>query len=96
MQSSQRYCTGSNIYELGLCAVSELRRQYYHEEYPLYYVLGFTHVAIKAVPGTYAGLSRKTLPSILIVCFFFNEQLIWFQIEKTPFDTSFSIVAFSG
>lgn len=49
---SSKYCTGSNIYGFGLCADSELWRQYYHEEYPLYYFLGFTHMAIKAVPGT--------------------------------------------
>ncbi|XP_011613259.2 vitellogenin 3, phosvitinless [Takifugu rubripes] len=48
--SSHKYCAESKVYGLGLCAVSELRRQYYHEEYPLYYFLGFTHMAIKAVP----------------------------------------------
>lgn len=44
-------CAESNIYGAGLCVESELRREYYHEEYPLYYFLGYTHVAVKVVPG---------------------------------------------
>uniref|UniRef100_H3C2Y7 Vitellogenin 3, phosvitinless n=1 Tax=Tetraodon nigroviridis TaxID=99883 RepID=H3C2Y7_TETNG len=47
---SNEDCAVSNVYGFGLCADSELQRQYYHEEYPLYYFLGFTHLAIKAVP----------------------------------------------
>ncbi|XP_062279606.1 vitellogenin 3, phosvitinless isoform X2 [Scomber scombrus] len=44
-------CTESNIYGVGLCVESELKREYYHEEYPLYYFLGYTNVAIKVVPA---------------------------------------------
>lgn len=46
-----KMCAESNIYGVGLCVESELRREYYHEEYPLYYFLGYTYVAVKAVPG---------------------------------------------
>ncbi|KAM7409515.1 hypothetical protein PAMA_001141 [Pampus argenteus] len=46
-----KMCAESNIYGAGLCVESELRREYYHEEYPLYYFLGYTHVALKVVPA---------------------------------------------
>ncbi|XP_068175413.1 vitellogenin 3, phosvitinless [Antennarius striatus] len=45
-----RTCANSNIYGVGLCVESELRRQYYHEEYPLYYFLGYTRLALTIVP----------------------------------------------
>ncbi|XP_058494704.1 vitellogenin 3, phosvitinless [Solea solea] len=45
-----KMCAESNIYGAGLCVESELRRQYYHEEYPLYYFLGYTHFAVKVAP----------------------------------------------
>ncbi|XP_034737765.1 vitellogenin 3, phosvitinless [Etheostoma cragini] len=43
-------CAESKIYGAGLCLESELRREYYHEEYPLYYFLGYTNMALKVVP----------------------------------------------
>uniref|UniRef100_A0A8C3A5Q8 Vitellogenin 3, phosvitinless n=1 Tax=Cyclopterus lumpus TaxID=8103 RepID=A0A8C3A5Q8_CYCLU len=43
-------CAESNIYGVGLCVESEFRREYYHDEYPLYYFLGYTHMAFKVVP----------------------------------------------
>ncbi|XP_068447341.1 vitellogenin 3, phosvitinless [Clinocottus analis] len=43
-------CAESNIYGVGLCVESEFRREYYHDEYPLYYFLGYTHMAVKIVP----------------------------------------------
>ncbi|XP_071388725.1 vitellogenin 3, phosvitinless [Centroberyx affinis] len=43
-------CAESNIYGASLCVESELKREYYHEEYPLYYFLGYTHLACKVVP----------------------------------------------
>ncbi|XP_023266800.1 vitellogenin-like [Seriola lalandi dorsalis] len=46
-----RMCAESSIYGAGLCVESELRREYYHEEYPLYYFLGYTHMAFKVVPA---------------------------------------------
>nr|AQV08209.1 vitellogenin C [Seriola lalandi] len=46
-----RICAESSIYGAGLCVESELRREYYHEEYPLYYFLGYTHMAFKVVPA---------------------------------------------
>ncbi|XP_049588160.1 vitellogenin 3, phosvitinless [Syngnathus scovelli] len=45
-----KWCTQNNIYGSILCVESELRRAYYHDEYPLYYLLGYTNVALKAVP----------------------------------------------
>ncbi|KAF3690845.1 Vitellogenin [Channa argus] len=44
-------CAESNIYGAGVCAEYELRREYYQKEYPLYYLLGYTHFAIKVVPA---------------------------------------------
>uniref|UniRef100_A0A3Q3K2X2 Vitellogenin domain-containing protein n=1 Tax=Monopterus albus TaxID=43700 RepID=A0A3Q3K2X2_MONAL len=43
-------CAESYIYGAGLCVESELRRASYKEEYPLYYFLGYTHLAVKVVP----------------------------------------------
>ncbi|XP_060890985.1 vitellogenin 3, phosvitinless [Labrus mixtus] len=45
-----KLCTESNIYGTGLCVESELKREYYHEEYPLYYFLGYTYMALKVTP----------------------------------------------
>lgn len=46
-----KMCTESHIYGAGVCVESEIRREYYNEEYPLYYFLGYTHLAFKIVPG---------------------------------------------
>ncbi|XP_041647323.1 vitellogenin 3, phosvitinless [Cheilinus undulatus] len=43
-------CAESSIYGTGLCVESELKREYYHEEYPLYYFLGYTYMALKVTP----------------------------------------------
>ncbi|XP_033936675.1 vitellogenin 3, phosvitinless isoform X2 [Pseudochaenichthys georgianus] len=45
-----KVCAESNIYGAGVCVESEFRREYYHEEYPLYYFLGYTHIALKVIP----------------------------------------------
>ncbi|XP_077390473.1 vitellogenin 3, phosvitinless isoform X2 [Festucalex cinctus] len=45
-----KMCTVKNIYGAVFCIESELRRAYYHEEYPLYYFLGYSNVELKAVP----------------------------------------------
>nr|XP_019936246.1 PREDICTED: vitellogenin-like [Paralichthys olivaceus] len=46
-----KMCAESNIYGAGLCVESELRREYYNEEYPLYYFLGYTNLALKIAPA---------------------------------------------
>ncbi|XP_070687869.1 vitellogenin 3, phosvitinless [Pempheris klunzingeri] len=46
-----KMCAESNIYGTGVCVESELRREYYHEEYPLYYFLGYSHMALTVVPA---------------------------------------------
>ncbi|AWP10878.1 Vitellogenin C [Scophthalmus maximus] len=46
-----KMCTESHIYGAGVCVESEIRREYYNEEYPLYYFLGYTHLAFKIVPA---------------------------------------------
>ncbi|XP_065812413.1 vitellogenin 3, phosvitinless [Labrus bergylta] len=45
-----KLCTKSNIYGTVLCVESELKRAYYHEEYPLYYFVGYTYMALKVTP----------------------------------------------
>ncbi|XP_068563229.1 vitellogenin 3, phosvitinless [Cebidichthys violaceus] len=50
-QQRDKMCAESNIYGAGLCVEYKLRREYYHEEYPLYYFLGYTHMAFKVVPA---------------------------------------------
>ncbi|XP_061831451.1 vitellogenin 3, phosvitinless [Nerophis lumbriciformis] len=52
-------CAQSNIYGAALCVESEMRRVYYHQEYPLYYFLGYTNVALKAVPVKTAKVVDK-------------------------------------
>lgn len=54
-------CAESQTYGIGLCAISDIQRRYYHEEYPLYYLMGFTHMAIKAVTGTPSNFASKRL-----------------------------------
>uniref|UniRef100_A0A668AAY5 Vitellogenin 3, phosvitinless n=1 Tax=Myripristis murdjan TaxID=586833 RepID=A0A668AAY5_9TELE len=49
VRSEAKMCSESNIYGAGICVESELRREYYHEEYPLYYFLGYTHLASQAI-----------------------------------------------
>ncbi|KAK5930759.1 hypothetical protein CgunFtcFv8_026972 [Champsocephalus gunnari] len=46
-----KVCAESNIYGAGVCVESEFRREYYHEEYPLYYFLGYTRIALKVIPA---------------------------------------------
>ncbi|XP_034562594.1 vitellogenin 3, phosvitinless [Notolabrus celidotus] len=45
-----KMCAESSIYGTGICVESELKREYYHEEYPLYYFLGYTQMAMKVTP----------------------------------------------
>ncbi|XP_015826097.3 vitellogenin 3, phosvitinless [Nothobranchius furzeri] len=47
---SSKLCAESNSYGVGVCAEYELKREYYHDEYPLYYFLGYTDMAVKVVP----------------------------------------------
>ncbi|KAF7662833.1 hypothetical protein LDENG_00225900, partial [Lucifuga dentata] len=44
-------CIENNIYGISLCVESDLDRVFYHEEYPLYYLMGYTHLAVKFVPA---------------------------------------------
>ncbi|KAL6108038.1 uncharacterized protein ACO6RY_18668 [Pungitius sinensis] len=46
-----KMCIESNIYGAGVCVEYDLRREFYHDEYPLYYFLGYTQVAVKVVPA---------------------------------------------
>uniref|UniRef100_A0AAQ4P1C5 Vitellogenin 3, phosvitinless n=1 Tax=Gasterosteus aculeatus aculeatus TaxID=481459 RepID=A0AAQ4P1C5_GASAC len=46
-----KMCVESNIYGAGVCVEYDLRREFYHDEYPLYYFLGYTHVAVKVLPA---------------------------------------------
>nr|ACI30219.1 vitellogenin C [Xenotoca eiseni] len=48
---TSRMCYEYNIYGVGLCMEYELKRQYYYEEYPLYYFLGYSNMALKIVPA---------------------------------------------
>lgn len=54
-------CAESKTYGIGVCAISDIQRRYYHEEYPLYYLMGFTHMAIKAVTGTPSNLASQRM-----------------------------------
>uniref|UniRef100_A0A8C5DD27 Vitellogenin-like n=1 Tax=Gouania willdenowi TaxID=441366 RepID=A0A8C5DD27_GOUWI len=40
-----------DFYQISYSIESELKRLYYHEEYPLYYFLGYTHMALKITPA---------------------------------------------
>ncbi|KAE8294103.1 Vitellogenin [Larimichthys crocea] len=42
-----KMCAESDIYGVGVCVESQFRREYYHEEYPLYYFLGETYMGVK-------------------------------------------------
>ncbi|XP_030582856.1 vitellogenin 3, phosvitinless isoform X2 [Archocentrus centrarchus] len=44
-------CAKNSIYGVGVCVDYEVKRQYFQEEYPLYYLLGYTHMAVKVVPA---------------------------------------------
>ncbi|KAM4740042.1 vitellogenin 3, phosvitinless [Anableps anableps] len=48
---TSRMCYEWNIYGMGFCKEYELKRQYYYEEYPLYYFLGYSKMAFKIVPA---------------------------------------------
>uniref|UniRef100_A0A8C5CB38 Vitellogenin 3, phosvitinless n=1 Tax=Gadus morhua TaxID=8049 RepID=A0A8C5CB38_GADMO len=45
-----KMCAESTVFGLGMCMESKLQRAYFQEEYPLYYFLGYTHLAINIVP----------------------------------------------
>uniref|UniRef100_A0A3B4AAV3 Vitellogenin domain-containing protein n=1 Tax=Periophthalmus magnuspinnatus TaxID=409849 RepID=A0A3B4AAV3_9GOBI len=57
--SVQKMCYKSTTYGVSVCSEYELRREYNHEEYPLYYFLGFTHVALKVTPVSEATAVEK-------------------------------------
>ncbi|XP_024134082.1 vitellogenin 3, phosvitinless [Oryzias melastigma] len=57
---SYNMCAESKIYGVGVCMDYDLRRQYHHEEFPLYYFLGFSHMELKIVPVN----STKTVEKI--------------------------------
>ncbi|XP_037554173.1 vitellogenin 3, phosvitinless [Nematolebias whitei] len=42
--------TEGDVYGVGLCAEYSLKRQYYREDYPLYYFLGYANMSLKIVP----------------------------------------------
>lgn len=46
-----KMCAESDIYGVGVCVESQFRREYYHEEYPLYYFLGETYMGVKVDRG---------------------------------------------
>ncbi|XP_043985509.1 vitellogenin 3, phosvitinless [Gambusia affinis] len=48
---SSKMCYEHNIYGVGFCMEYELKRQYYNEEYPLYYFLGYGNMAFKIIPA---------------------------------------------
>ncbi|KAM4575550.1 vitellogenin 3, phosvitinless [Fundulus diaphanus] len=48
---TSRICYECPVTAMGLCMEYELKRQYYYEEYPLYYVLGYSNMALKMVPA---------------------------------------------
>ncbi|XP_072245494.1 vitellogenin 3, phosvitinless [Leuresthes tenuis] len=48
---TSKMCVKSNIYGAGLCVEYELKRQYFNEEYPLSYLIGYTHMALTIVPA---------------------------------------------
>lgn len=54
-----KMCAESSIYGTGICVESELKRDYYHEEYPLYYFLGYTYMAVKITPVQAAKAVEK-------------------------------------
>ncbi|KAJ8376432.1 hypothetical protein SKAU_G00070120 [Synaphobranchus kaupii] len=43
-------CEEAAVYGTAVCIEAEAKRTHYTEEYPLYYVLGFTHFALKLRP----------------------------------------------
>ncbi|KAM6922087.1 vitellogenin 3, phosvitinless [Xenentodon cancila] len=47
---ASKMCTKSNVYGVGVCVDYEIKRQFYHEEFPLYYFLGYTSMSLKVVP----------------------------------------------
>uniref|UniRef100_A0A672HI71 Vitellogenin 3, phosvitinless n=1 Tax=Salarias fasciatus TaxID=181472 RepID=A0A672HI71_SALFA len=46
-----KMCAKSNMYGLDLCVEADVRRQYYHRDYPLSYFLGYTYMALKLSPA---------------------------------------------
>lgn len=53
-----KMCAESNIYGVGVCVESHFRREYYHEEYPLYYFLGETYMGVKVDSGMQSNTSQ--------------------------------------
>ncbi|XP_014900520.1 vitellogenin 3, phosvitinless isoform X1 [Poecilia latipinna] len=48
---SSKMCYEYNIYGVGFCMEYKLKRQYYQEEYPLYYFLGYSKMAFRIIPA---------------------------------------------
>ena len=44
-QSRSNVCAEAKLYGAALCLESEVKRAHFIDEYPLYYCLGFSHLA---------------------------------------------------
>ena len=78
------------MYGLALCMESKLQRAYFQEEYPLYYLLGYTQLAVNIVPGTTMSVlhrneestcsmskcSVKILSQLYVLLYIKNKTLI--------------------
>ncbi|KAM9385804.1 vitellogenin 3, phosvitinless [Pholidichthys leucotaenia] len=54
-------CMKSGIYRVGICVRSDMKRSYFHQEYPLYYFLGYTRMAVVVVPVPASQLRDKII-----------------------------------
>uniref|UniRef100_A0A8D3CBF9 Vitellogenin 3, phosvitinless n=1 Tax=Scophthalmus maximus TaxID=52904 RepID=A0A8D3CBF9_SCOMX len=92
-----KMCTESHIYGAGVCVESEIRREYYNEEYPLYYFLGYTHLAFKIVPAqtikiitSHVRHDTRNLITVYYIAFFIIPQVS----DSTP-EALFNMKAFA-
>lgn len=63
-------CAKSSMYGVGVCVDYDIRRQYFNNEYPLYSIMGFTHAAIRVVPGIHSKFSAPYAQMTFMSCFF--------------------------
>uniref|UniRef100_A0A3P9DIS0 Vitellogenin 3, phosvitinless n=1 Tax=Maylandia zebra TaxID=106582 RepID=A0A3P9DIS0_9CICH len=63
-------CAKSSMYGVGVCVDYDIRRQYFNNEYPLYSIMGFTHAAIRVVPGIHSKFRAPYAQMTFMSCFF--------------------------
>uniref|UniRef100_A0A673CLL0 Vitellogenin 3, phosvitinless n=1 Tax=Sphaeramia orbicularis TaxID=375764 RepID=A0A673CLL0_9TELE len=90
MRNPQEICAESDAYGIGVCLESEFRKEYRPEQYPLYYLLGYTRFGLKVKKAQAARAVDRIRFEVngtnpMGMCQLFNTQTKLFQVFRFHF-----------